>query len=107
MDSKALLVGILVFVILSLIIAIILALADKFLHVEEDNRVEEVRKLLPGLDCGMCGYPSCQQFATALITGDTTKISGCKVSTKEKHLEIYEFLKATPDKDGNVLEVEI
>ena len=40
-----------------LIIGILLGLADKFLAVEVNEKIEKVREQLPGNNCGGCGYP--------------------------------------------------
>ncbi len=45
----------------------ILALANQRLKVEEDPRIEELTQKLPGLNCGACGFPSCREFAKALV----------------------------------------
>ncbi len=44
-----------------------LALANQKLKVEEDPRIEELTQKLPGLNCGACGFPSCREFAKALV----------------------------------------
>ena len=36
--------------------AVILVLAAKYMHVEEDPRVAEITACLPGANCGGCGY---------------------------------------------------
>ncbi len=41
-------------------------LAKKF-EVKEDPRVEEIIKVLPGANCGMCGYPGCSAYAHAIV----------------------------------------
>ncbi len=107
MDIKLLIIGLAVVVGISLLIAVLLAVADKYLKVEEDKRFEKVRSLLPGVDCGACGFPGCNGFANALLSGDAKKISGCKVAKADKHKEIYDYLKATPDANGKVAEVDI
>ena len=33
------------------------------------NRIEEIRKKLPGLDCGSCGSPTCQALAEDIVAG--------------------------------------
>ncbi len=50
-------------------------IAKKF-HVEEDPRIDEVTELLPGANCGGCGYPGCRGFAEKLVeAADTGDIS--------------------------------
>jgi ferredoxin len=36
----------------------------------------KLRAVLPGFDCAVCGYPTCEEFAEALAAGKA-KIDGC------------------------------
>lgn len=47
----------------------LLGFAFRRLGVEEDPRVTEIRKALPGANCGACGYPGCQVVADAVAGG--------------------------------------
>ncbi len=47
-----------------------LAFADKKFKVEEDPRVEALVALLPGSNCGGCGYPGCRPLAEKLLSGE-------------------------------------
>jgi len=44
-----------------------LALAARFLSVREDPRVERAAELLPGANCGGCGYAGCADYAKAIV----------------------------------------
>ena len=33
---------------------------------------ERIRKLLPGIDCGSCGAPTCSAFASDIVRGDAS-----------------------------------
>jgi Na+-translocating ferredoxin:NAD+ oxidoreductase RNF subunit RnfB len=57
---------------LGLFFAGVLALAYRFLRVEEDPRLEVVEELLPGNNCGACGQPGCAAFAERLIGAEVT-----------------------------------
>ena len=46
--------------------AVALALADKFLSVPEDPRVAQLAALLPGVNCGGCGFAGCADYARAI-----------------------------------------
>ena len=52
---------------IGLLCAIMLVLAAKFMAVKVDERVTEVREVLPGANCGACGYPGCDGYAAALV----------------------------------------
>ena len=43
--------------------------AQKF-KVEEDPRIDEVEKMLPGANCGGCGFAGCRGLATSLVQND-------------------------------------
>ena len=58
-----------VLLLLGLSAAIILAAASKFLYVKEDPRIEELKAVLPGANCGGCGYPGCAGAAAAVVAG--------------------------------------
>jgi len=78
------------FLILGLIGAIlgtILVLSYKFLHVEEDIRIQELTKMLPGYNCGICGYPGCNGFAEKILDERTTDLTVCKPGKKAEHFE--------------------
>ncbi|NQT94330.1 MAG: RnfABCDGE type electron transport complex subunit B [Lentisphaerae bacterium] len=47
-----------------------LALAARFLFVKEDPRVAEVTEILPGSNCGGCGYAGCSDYANAIVVDD-------------------------------------
>lgn len=59
--------GIAVMTGLGLFFAVLLALAHRFLRVEEDPRLELLEELLPGNNCGACGDPGCAAFAGKLV----------------------------------------
>jgi electron transport complex protein RnfB len=40
------------------------------------SKVLETRRVLPGLDCGVCGYPECIDFAESIAAGEGI-VSGC------------------------------
>ena len=48
----------------------ILGAAAKFLAVEENPLEEELKAMLPGSQCGQCGYVGCAQAAAALAKGE-------------------------------------
>ncbi|MBC7907159.1 MAG: RnfABCDGE type electron transport complex subunit B [Rhodospirillaceae bacterium] len=44
----------------------LLGIAARYLHVEEDPLENELMGLLPGSQCGQCGFVGCGQYAAAL-----------------------------------------
>ena len=55
-----------------------LGIASKKLAIEIDPRIEKLAELLPGANCGGCGYAGCSGFAEAVIT-QGVEVSGCPV----------------------------
>jgi electron transport complex protein RnfB len=49
-----------------------LALAARKFALKQDPRVAEVEAMLPGANCGGCGYAGCLAFARALVKGDAS-----------------------------------
>lgn len=46
-----------------------LAFASKKFAVEVDPKVEQIIDILPGANCGACGYPGCSAYAEAVVEG--------------------------------------
>lgn len=93
---------------LGLVLGFGLAYASKALYVEEDTRIEDITKLLPGANCGSCGNPGCAGFATAIVEGNAKKLSSCKPGKPNKNfIPIKEYLEAHPNSDGSIIKVEI
>jgi Na+-translocating ferredoxin:NAD+ oxidoreductase RNF subunit RnfB len=53
---------------LGIILGVGLAFAARAFSVKKDERIEGVEKILPGLNCGACGYAGCPSYAEAIIT---------------------------------------
>ena len=48
----------------------LLGAAARRFKVEENPLIDEVEALMPGSQCGQCGYPGCRPAAEALVAGD-------------------------------------
>ena len=59
-------------------IGIILGLADMKLHVDVDEKEAAILELLPGNNCGGCGYPGCSGLAAAIVKGEAP-VNACPV----------------------------
>jgi electron transport complex protein RnfB len=76
---------------LTLMLASLLVLAHRRLHVEEDPRIDVVDEMLPHANCGACGYPGCRPFAEALVGGDAAP-GKCTVGSEAERVAIADFL---------------
>ncbi len=89
--SQIILISIAVIGGLGLVFGLGLGIASKKLAVVPDELLSEVRELLPGANCGGCGYPGCDAFAKALCEGRAS-ISECAVCTAENANMIAKLL---------------
>ena len=55
---------------LGLAFGLLLAVVAKIFAVEADERVEAISAILPGANCGGCGYPGCGGLAEAIVRGE-------------------------------------
>jgi len=53
---------------LGLLFGFILAVASKVFNKETDARIKEIEDILPGANCGACGYAGCSAYAKAIVT---------------------------------------
>ena len=51
---------------IGLIAGIILTIASKLMFVPVDERVAAIEEILPGANCGACGFAGCADYAAAL-----------------------------------------
>ncbi len=76
---------------LCFIFATLLVLAHRVLHVEEDPRIDAVQQMLPGTNCGACGFPGCLGLSQALVGGDALP-GKCTVMSEDEREMVAEFL---------------
>ena len=87
--------------------AIILYYVAQKFKVYEDPRIDEVEKMLPGANCGGCGYPGCRGFADAMVANDDISALYCNVAGADLMGQIATHLgKATPIKEAQVAVVK-
>jgi len=76
---------------LGLLLAAVLAVANRRLYVFEDPRIDQVEELLPSANCGSCGSAGCRAFAERLVKGEAQP-GLCTVNSKEGNQLIANFL---------------
>ncbi len=55
-----------------------LGIAGEVFKVEEDPKLGEILEVLPGANCGGCGFPGCGGLAAAIASGNAP-VNGCPV----------------------------
>ena len=56
--------------VLGLTLGWLLGLAARYLKVDGNPLVEKIEALLPGSQCGQCGFPGCGPAAEAVVNGE-------------------------------------
>ena len=97
--------AIILMLVLGAILGLGLGLANKFLHVEVDARVETVTSMLPGYNCGSCGYPGCSGMAEALVSGEVKKVGTCRPCKPDRKQEIVDYLNSSEGPNGEKVTV--
>ena len=75
-----------VVVSVGLLFGILLALFIHLFGVEEDQKTQQIRAALPGINCGACGFKGCNDYAEALARGEAKPnlcIPGAEDTAKE------------------------
>ena len=101
---SAILIATLIIAVVGGLAALALAIADKYLAVQEDPRIGLVTAALPGANCGGCGFAGCDGYAHALVEGtapngacaaggaacaaEIAKILGVEATATEKRVAI-------------------
>lgn len=63
---NAILIAVLAAAVLALVAGLILAVASVVFAVPKDETVEQLKEVLPGANCGACGYSGCEGYAAAM-----------------------------------------
>jgi len=63
--------SVIIVAVIGIIAGIVLTLADKFMNVPLGEGVKKIRDILPGVNCGACGFAGCDEYAEKLAAGET------------------------------------
>ncbi len=74
----------------------LLGVASRYLKVEGDPLVEEIEAMMPGTQCGQCGYPGCAPAAAGLVKGEA-KVTLCPPGGKSLAVALAEKLGVEAD----------
>jgi electron transport complex protein RnfB len=85
--------------LLGLALGLVLGIAGRKLAVEASADVAAIEALLPGTNCGQCGYPGCAGAAVAINEGSAA-ITCCTPGGKAVAQAIAEQLGASLDLSG-------
>ena len=79
-----------------LLAALILYFVAQRFKVEEDPRIDEVVEVLPGANCGGCGFAGCRALAEACVKADSLDGLLCPVGGQEVMKQVGDILGLAP-----------
>ncbi len=83
-------IGIIIITVTALLLSLlILFVADRF---KVENKSDEFDKLLPGYNCGVCGYGTCKGLADAMVD-DPQLYQKCKPLRGDALREMEAYLR--------------
>lgn len=85
---------------IALIAAVLLFYISKAFQVEEDPRIDLVQAVLPGANCGGCGFAGCRAFAEACVKADTRNGLSCPVGGEPTMDEVEKILQPAGDEQA-------
>ncbi len=69
-----------------------LSIASALMNVPVDEKIEKINEILPGANCGGCGFSGCQAYAEALVSGDELNTALCSSCSDEDSSRIASVL---------------
>lgn len=85
--------------VMGIVFAAILGFASRIFAVEQDERLPKIIEVLPGANCGGCGFPGCSNFASAVVEGKAP-VSGCPVGGATVASSVAEIMGQVADNSG-------
>ena len=92
---EAIMMPVVILGITGLLMGLFLAFASKKFEVEVDPKVEAILAILPGVNCGACGYPGCSGYASGVAL-EGAKMTLCAPGGPK-----------VAEKIGNIMGVEV
>ncbi len=81
--SSTIIWTIVIIALLGLVLALVLYFVAEKFKVEEDPRIDEVEKVMPGANCGGCGFAGCRAFAESAVKASNLDHNYCPVGGNE------------------------
>lgn len=89
---SSIIITVIVLGVLALIFAAIIFIVEKFFKVEEDPRIDSVAEVLPGANCGGCGFAGCRNLAENIVKSGELENYFCPVGGNETMSSIAKIL---------------
>lgn len=73
---------------IGLLAGLLLSVLSKLMAVKADEKAQQIEELLPGANCGACGFAGCSAYASALSQGETADTGLCAPGGNETSKKI-------------------
>lgn len=83
---------IVILTVLGVALAMVLSLVARKFKVEEDPRIDEVEKVMPGANCGGCGFAGCRAFAQSCVEAGNLDNNFCPVGGNDTMKKVAAIL---------------
>ena len=80
-----------------LVAAVLLYIVSLIFKVEEDPRIDLVAAVLPGANCGGCGFAGCRNFAEACVKAGGIEGLACPVGGEPTMEDVKRILTAAEE----------
>lgn len=77
---------------IGIIAGLLLCVLSKLMAVKTDEKATEIENILPGTNCGACGFAGCAAYASALSQGKITDTGLCAPGGNEASAKIAEAI---------------
>lgn len=77
---------------IGILAGLLLAVLSKIMAVPVDEKAQAIEEILPGANCGSCGFSGCSGYAAALSSGATTETGLCNPGGSEVSAKIAEIM---------------
>ena len=83
---------VLILVTIAAISAVILYVASQKFKVPENSRIDDIETVLPGINCGACGFSACRLFAENSLQAANLNELYCTAGGEETMSAVAEIL---------------
>ena len=89
---NSMILTIIILSVVGVLSGLILSIASIIMAVKKDETAEKIEEVLPGANCGACGFSGCSGYAAALASKETDNTALCAPGGADASAKIAEIL---------------
>lgn len=94
---ESIILAVLIVGLIGLAFGLLLAFASVIFKVEVDERIDRITEILPGANCGACGYAGCSAYAKSVVE-DNAPVNACSVGKDKVAEQIADIMGKVAEK---------